>query len=232
MTWTEKLTLAVENGARVIGIHGRPAVGKSHEAERHAGNSCVSVTMHRDLAPQELVGMFMPGADGSWLDGPVTVAAKKKLPLVINELGSASGSVIDACRTMLDSGAGSRMILGNETSVMFSDIPLIILTTNNGFLDLPEAIRSRIEVEIRAECPSDSLLLYLDGFQAGLGKMVKNSWIDTENGGFDPRKVMAFGRLRKTMEDEQAASLVWDDEVSPAVIAAMRVSTDESEVTT
>lgn len=222
--WWEKFESAKRGVDRVL-LYGPPGTGKTTVAVDSAVKA-YPVTLHPEMSAQELIGHFVPkGDEFVWHDGPALRALREGVPLVLNEVDKASGSVMTALYSLCDDHDVMKMTLPNGEVITPAD-GYKVYATMNGFLDaLPDAIRDRFSVRINAEMPHPDALKTLS---SNIRKAVENSYesrmqgSEPEAGFVSLREAMAFEDLTNGsvgMNAEDAAESIWGDQGEEVVFA-------------
>lgn len=211
--------VALEHSTRVF-LWGPPGVGKSY-ITLAGRKQPFQVTLCEDQTMQELIGHYVPdGRRFQWHDGPVALAMRSGSVLVLNEIGRASGAVLDFLLGVLDSREVSGVALPSGERLVPAPGFSVVATSNNSPQALDPALRSRFEVEIHLPAPNPALVESLNRRVRGLGDALAASFEDPARA-LDPRKVMALvGLLKRGVPPRQAAALCFGDR-APDVAAAL-----------
>jgi len=214
--WTLAET-AVANLARVI-LHGPPGVGKTHLASRVG--PALSITLCEDLSVQEIGGHYLPnGTQWSFHYGPVSTAFKEGLPLLIHEMGRASGAVHDFMLAVLDCPDVARLTLPSGETILPGAGFKVIATSNSSPETLDPALRSRFQAEVHLRTPHPELVRRFELLYPRLGRAFADSFKDPERA-IDPRRLLSFVELlQKQVALRRAAALTFVDS-APDVLAA------------
>lgn len=204
--------------------HGRPGTGKttwalslSPESER--------ITLTQGMFPDALLGKFLL-RDGStyWADGPATRAARKGVPLVLDEINKAGSELDSTLQAILDDLSVCRLNLDNGETIEPAPGFRVIATMNGSPDQLAEAVLDRFDVVLKCNTPHPGLLKRLTPDAATfIENKMKNEpeadlWIPT----LTPRRMLSFCHLRgEGFDDALAAELCFGIGQGAAILTAM-----------
>lgn len=213
--------LALAGGATRVFLWGPPAVGKSYAALGF-GKTPLQVTLNEDLCVPDLCGHWVPsGFKFVWHDGPVCRAVRSGMPLVLNEVGRASGAVQDFLLGVLDHPMVCRLTLPSGETLTPAPGFVVIATSNSGPEALDPALKSRFEAIVHLSSPAPGLVQKLNTALPGLGDALLDSFKDPGRA-LDARNLEAFLTLRASGLRSEQASLLIFGEAAPDVLAALR----------
>jgi MoxR-like ATPase len=219
---------AIELGATRLLIWGPPGVGKSKWAlavlARGRQHPPVRVYLNQDITAQELLGHWIPrGQTFEWHHGPIARAWLFGTGLVIDEVGRASGPVLDLLLAALDDPEVARITLPSGEEIRPNSGFACIATSNSDPESLDSALLDRFEVILHVTTPHPSLIEFLNSQREGLGDFVRDSFEDPERA-VSPRRALTFARLtRRGGDDALAAQLAFGERAND-VLAALRLT--------
>lgn len=205
-------------------LFGLPGTGKttyglslSPESER--------VTLTAGQFPDALLGKFLL-KDGStfWQDGAATRAARRGLPLLIDEIHEGGDELNSTLQAILDDVAVCRLNLDNGETVTPAEGYRVIATMNGSPDQLKDAVVDRFDVALRCDTPHAGILRRLspEGAAFLLNKMsnqpVGEPWVPN----YSPRRQLSFEHLRiQGCPDELAADLAFGEGQGKTMLMAM-----------
>jgi len=218
---------AVQAGATRLLLWGPPGVGKSRWAldvlSGGRQHPPVRVYLNQDLTAQELLGHWVPqGQEFRWHHGPVAWAWLYGTGLVVDEIGRASGPVLDLMLAVLDDQETARLVLPSGEEIRPSLGFAAICTSNNPPDDLDPALVDRFDVILHVPSPHPALIARLNGALQGLGNVVCDSYKDPERA-ISPRRALVFARFVKAQVPAEAAAKLAFGERAEDVLAALRL---------
>lgn len=205
-------------------LFGNPGTGKttyglslSPESER--------VTLTAGQFPDALLGKFLL-RDGStfWQDGPATRAARKGLPLLIDEIHEGGDELNSTLQAVLDDVAVCKLNLDNGETVTPADGYRVIATMNGSPDQLKEAVVDRFDVALRCDTPHAGILRRLspEGAAFLLNKMANEPRGEEWTPRYSPRRQLSFEHLRiQGVPEELAAELAFGEGQGKAMLMAM-----------
>jgi MoxR-like ATPase len=210
---------AIERSPRVF-LWGPPGIGKSHLTV--VGHRTFhQVTMCEDQTVQELVGHYLPdGQRFRWHDGPVALAMRGGALLVLNEIGRASGAVLDFLLGVLDSREVSAVALPSGEHLRPAPGFTVVATSNSSPEPLDPALRSRFGVEVYLPAPNPALVAAVNREVRGLGDALAASFEDPVRA-LDPRRVIELARLVKCGVPPRVSAALCFGDRAPDVLAAL-----------
>lgn len=192
-------------------LWGLPGTAKTSFGLRHAAKKQrprYSLTFSEDFTTQELLGHFIPkGNVFEWHDGPVTRAWREGATLVLNELGRASGPVLDIMLCMLDDPSMAELALPTGEVIRPKTGFCAIATSNSKPELMDPALVDRFDAIIEITVPHPDLVKHLDDKIAGLGTAVLNSYQDPTRY-ISPRRALAFIQLIEGGVGKKTAALL------------------------
>jgi MoxR-like ATPase len=219
---------AVRAGATRLLLWGPPGVGKSRWALQVLGEGRqhppVRVYLNQDLTAQELLGHWVPrGQEFRWHHGPVAWAWLYGAGLVVDEIGRASGPVLDLMLAVLDDQETARLVLPSGEEIKPSLGFAAICTSNNPPDDLDPALVDRFDVILHVNEPNPVLVSRLNSALKGLGDVIRDSYADPERA-ISPRRALVFARfLKADMKPKVAASLAFGERAED-VLSALKLA--------
>lgn len=142
-------------------LAGEPGAGKTALAEA-AFPGLVSVQCHGDMTVAHLLGTHLPTESGGWrwADGPLTDAARRGVPLYLDEVNSMPMDVSTVLHSVMD-GRGTVRIDDRPDSppVVAADGFTVLASYNPGSLGgrrLSEALLSRFTVQVTVTTDYDA----------------------------------------------------------------------------
>lgn len=211
--------VAVDSSPRVF-LWGPPGVGKTFLTAT-AGRPCYSVTLCDDHTVQELIGHYLPeGRVFRWHDGPVALAMREGVLLVLNEIGRASGAVQDFLLGVLDSREAGGVALPTGERLLAAPGFAVVATSNSSADVLDPALRSRFDVEVHLPMPNPALVATLNLQVRGLGDALADSFTDPARA-LDPRRLLALVRLLEQQVPVRSAAAMCFGAQAPDLLAAL-----------
>lgn len=138
-----------------ICLFGPPRTGKS-SIGRELFEAVERVTIHKQLPVEDLLGGYaLVNGTTVWQDGPAIRALRKGLPLILDEIDQISPECRCILHALLDDPPGITLASGErvEASVGYC----VISTTNQLPSVLPDAIRDRFDIILKAGTLSNGL---------------------------------------------------------------------------
>lgn len=150
----------IDAGVDRIILYGPPGTGKTFSAlhgQKRPGQESYRITCTDDMTNMDVVGGFLPSADGGfdWIEGTGVKAMTGGHRLVVDEIDKAGGDVFATLLNITDSD-GSSMWEHPVTGTKHTAAPgyTVIMTTNvEQIEELPQALIDRFPVRIRIDRP-------------------------------------------------------------------------------
>ena len=178
-------------------------------------------TMNEDTTVQEAIGHYIPeGTKFKWHDGPMARAWRTGAPLIINEIGRASGAVQDLLLSILDDPSIASMALPTGERLKPKEGFRVFATANTPITELDPALQDRFDAAIEVTTPHPDLVKALNAKAKGVGTFIAETYRDPARS-ISPRKAFAFLLLKETSQVEEAAQIVFGAK-SKDVLAVMR----------
>jgi MoxR-like ATPase len=208
---------------RVI-LYGPPGTGKTY-AGLHYGNvenGAYRIICNEDMTSADITGYMKPsGNEWRWIDGQAVKAWDRGARVVADEINLASGDVLSLMLAMFDTPESAEWEHPETGQVHrpqqgFS----VVMTTNVEDMDeLPQALKDRFPVAIRIDKPHPSALMTLS---PDLRNAAMASADADGSRRFSMRAFKAFDTLRKSVDDSEAARLIFGYRSSD-ILDAIRV---------
>jgi MoxR-like ATPase len=209
-------------------LFGPPGTGKTY-AGLHYGDvsrGAYRIICNEDMTDADVTGYMKPSGDEwRWIEGKAVKAWQgdgiRGARVVADEIDRASGDVLSTLLAMFDTPDSAawehpetgRVIRPKEG---FS----VVMTTNvEDMRELPEALKDRFPVAIRINQPHPEALKVLS---PDLRSAAASSADADKKRRFSMRAFMEFDRLRKTIEVERAAGLIFG-KAAGDILDAIRV---------
>jgi MoxR-like ATPase len=183
------------------------------------------VTLTAGQFPDALLGKFLL-RDGStfWQDGPATRAARKGIPLLIDEIHEGGDELNSTLQAVLDDIAVCKLNLDNGEVVTPASGYRVIATMNGSPDQLKEAVIDRFDIALRCDTPHAGILRRLspEGAAFLLNKMANEprgeEWVPR----YSPRRQLSFESLRRQgVPSELAAELAFGEGQGKTMLMAM-----------
>jgi MoxR-like ATPase len=202
-----------EAGCTRLLLWGPPGVGKSRWAldvlARGRQHPPVRVYLNQDLTSQELLGHWVPrGSKFEWHHGPVARAWLYGAGLVVDEIGRASGAVLDLLLAVLDDQETARIVLPSGEEIRPAPGFACVATSNASPSSLDPALLDRFDAVMHVPVPHPTLIRRLEEEVEGLGKVVLDSYADEERA-ISPRRALVFARFVRAGVLKAAAHLAF-----------------------
>jgi hypothetical protein len=205
-------------------LFGPPGCGKTTYAVMITPDA-ERVTLTAGMFADALFGKFLL-AKGStvWADGPATRAARKGVPLILDEIDHASGEIESALRCICDDIRVCRFNLDSGEQLI-PEKGYRVIATMNGTPDmLSEPLQDRFDVFLHCREPADGLLESLKSDSAAFihNKMLNEPDTCHWTPAISPRRMLAFDHLRdQGMDDMQAAAYAFGHKNAKTVLAGI-----------
>jgi len=193
------------------------ALSQSPTAER--------ITLTQGMFQDALYGKFLL-KDGStyWADAPATRAARKGVPLVLDEIHKAGGELTATLHAILDDESVCRLNLDNGETITPAQGYRVIATMNGSPDQLESTLLDRFDIVLKCGTPHDGILRRLSPESAAylVNKMSNepdnDQWVPEQS----PRRFLTFEHLRgQGLSDELAAELVFGSGQGKTVLMSM-----------
>ena len=219
--WYETLDLLVAQGAIPGVVHrillwGPPGTGKSGWAtwSALADRGVHRVTVHRDLAPEDLLGQrdLVAGPRGGtgtrWVDGPAVLAMEQGSALVLDEIADECIALRNTFLGLLDDMSLAQITLPTGRIVRPAAGYVVIATTNKRPSTLYAPLLDRFDIILQCYTPSPGVLQELPAQEQALlrtcySRTVEEAWAP----GISARSVRAYSRLASKFGQQLAAEV-------------------------
>lgn len=211
--WHDLLSKVKESLPERILLYGTPGTGKSSWAAYTFGEDQVErCTLNEESSPEDLIGTWsLKGGDTVFIDGPAVRAMRRGVTLVIDEIDRAAVAVESILHAVLDDHNIAQITLPTGERVKPTQGYRAIATMNGNPASLNEALLDRFDIVLHAKTPHPGILKRVD---EDARKLLVNFYRNLPDVTFTPaisvRRVLAFCRLRRVLEDaDLAAHVVW-----------------------
>lgn len=213
-TWDDTLRRAVNSGHfpgvfnRVL-VFGFPRTGKSSLPATLFGSAGVErITFHRQQPVDDLIGGYgLVDGRTIWLDGPVIRAMRNGTKAVCDEIDRHSAEQYSFVLAMLDDPAAISLPTGERVNA--AQGYGVIATTNELPSSLPDALRDRFDLILKADTLSKPLQEALGDFakpaQACVGRGSDRGYKDWKREGSVNLFIVASKLRRAGLADDHIA---------------------------
>ena len=193
-------------------LSGPHGIGKTYAVRQMKnGNGLAQLTLTEDHTVQELMGHFLPTADGFvWHNGTAVSVFISGGMLLINEMDKATGAVLDFMLGICDDPEVAELTLPSGKSYRPGAGLQIIATSNRTIDSLPVALADRFEVNLNITEPHPELVEVLNQKRPKLGDYIRDSYKDPERF-ISPRKALAFTKFLQTKGEDVAGQMAFGD---------------------
>lgn len=136
-------------------LYGPPGTGKSFLAAQVMGQRSITLTLTEEMAAAELRGHWIPDA-GNWRFhlGPVSTALRNAQPLILNELGRASGDVYSYLLSVMDGTVNDTLPNGDRVTHPIGAWSVIGTSNDGPDAMRPELIDRLVPIEVPVPDPA------------------------------------------------------------------------------
>lgn len=212
MSWYTLLDTVKEDMPERILLYGPPGTGKSSYAAYAFGEDQVErVTLNEESSPEDLLGTWaLKGGETVFIDGAAVRAMRRGVTLVVDEIDRAAVAVESTLHAVLDDKTIARITLPTGESVKPAPGYRVIATMNGAPTVLNEALLDRFDVVLHTRTPHPDIIKTVD---SDARQLLVNFYKGLPDTPFAPaisvRRVLAFCRLRRVLDAEIAAQVVW-----------------------
>ena len=213
--WT-KFQQVLDNGIDRIILYGPPGTGKTYCGLTHGSVEAGSFRLvcTEDMTNADVTGSFMlEKGDFRWLSGAALKAwdgdGVQGGRLVVDEIDKAGGDVFATLLAMLDTpdSASWENPQSGKVHRPKEGFTAVMTTNVEEMRELPPALTDRFPVRIRIDQPHPDALLILSRDLRPLAARMA----DAGERRISLRQFMSFDSLRKGLEPERAAEIVFGD---------------------
>ena len=213
--WT-KFQQVLDNGIDRIILYGPPGTGKTYCGLTHGSveAGAFRLVCTEDMTNADVTGSFMlEKGDFRWVSGAALKAwngdGTQGGRLVVDEIDKAGGDVFATLLAMLDTPESASWENPQNGRVHTpKDGFTAVMTTNvEEMRELPPALADRFPVRIRIDQPHPDALKIISKDLRGIAVQMA----DAGERRISLRQFMSFDSLRKGLEPERAAEIVFGD---------------------
>lgn len=216
---------ALKCGKHVF-LHGPHGTGKTYWAIKKLTRNRkkpLSVTIHSDLAVQDLQGHYVPDYP-KWKvqSGPVVKAFSRGEPLVVNELPRGSASVLDWFLAVFDRPDVAQLVLSDAQRIFYQQGFQGVATSNSHPGDLELALADRFTI-IHVTTPHPEIITALNKGLPGLGDFILESYKDPQHRAISPRGAFdLIDFIKFNVELKQAVRLAFGEDRFRDIFSELR----------
>jgi MoxR-like ATPase len=217
----------LDSGVDRIILYGPPGTGKTYAGLNYGDVSrgAYRIICNEDMTAADVTGYMKPMGEGvwKWVDGQAIKAWEgdgfNGGRIVADEIDRAAGDVLSLLLAMFDSPESATWEHPDTGRIVRpKDGFSVVMTTNvEDMRELPTALKDRFPVALRINQPHPSALAVLS---PDLRNAASASADADRSRRFSIRAFMEFDKLRKTIEQDRAAKIIFGkhaDDIMDAV---------------
>ena len=223
----QRFAEVIDNGIDRVILYGPPGTGKTFAGLTHGDveAGAFRLVCTEDMTNAEVTGSFMlEGGNFRWVAGSALKAWEgdglKGGRLVVDEIDKAGGDVFATLLAMLDTPESASWENPQSGKVHRPKVGFTAVMTTNveEMRELPPALTDRFPVRIRINQPHPDALQIISHDLRGIAVQMA----DAGERRISLRQFMAFDSLRKGLETERAADIVFGDRAE-SILDAIKV---------